>query len=131
MKLNRADKAVSDVIGTALLLGMTISLFSVLSGIVLSYPSPSSSPTINLVGTIEGEYLLIEHRGGESLSLDTKVIITIGDNTSKIRIGDENYLDEKAKADKLWGIGEWFTYRDANMNNSKVMISVVDVLQHF
>lgn len=138
MKIKRMDeKAASEIIGTVLLLGMAIAFFSVLSITVLSYPSSSSSPSTNLVGMIipnetnDEEYLLMEHRGGDALRLDTKVVITFNNGTSEsITIGDEdkNYLTEKSKEDNLWGIGEWFFYnQDLNLDGQQVSIAVVDV----
>lgn len=127
MSFRRNDNAVSEIVGTVLLLAMAICLFSLLSVIVLSYPISSNTPSANLVGTIEGEYLLIEHRGGTPLRLDTKVIITIGgDQPEYIKIGD--FLDDNAKEDNLWGIGEWFIYNHyTNLEGQKVAISIVDV----
>jgi flagellin-like protein len=128
MKLKGSNEGVSEVIGTVLLLGMAISFFSILSYTVLSYPSTPSSPSANLVATTEGKCLLIEHRGGEALTLDTKVIITFSNGTSKsMAIGDKNYLDDKAKEDNLWGIGEWFIYQDKNITSKPVSVAVVDV----
>jgi flagellin-like protein len=128
MKLKGANEGVSEVIGTVLLLGMAISFFSILSYTVLSYPSAPSSPSANLVATKDGDHLLIEHRGGEALTLDTKVIITFSNGTSKsMAIGDKNYLDDKAKEDNLWGLGELFIYQDKNITSKTVSIAVVDV----
>ena len=126
MKHKKTDEAVSEIVGTILLLGITVSLFSVICGIVLSYPFSPSSPSTNLVGMVEGEYLLIEHRGGKALDLGTKVSLTIGDNMSKIIIvGD--YLNNESKGDNRWGIGEWFVYQNNNITGKKVGIAVVDV----
>lgn len=143
MKLKKANDGVSEILSTVLLLGMAISFFSLLCITVLSYPSSSHSPSANLVGTIEikeeyievegkeGKYIeraciLIEHRGGEALSLDTKVIITIGDSMPEtITVRDE--IDDEAKEDNLWGIGEWFTYQDPDISGKQVEITVVDV----
>lgn len=127
MKHKRADdEAVSEIVGTILLLGITVSLFSVICGIVLSYPFSPSSPSTNLVGMVEGEYLLIEHRGGKALDLGTKVSLTIGDNMSEIiTVGD--YLNNESKGDNRWGIGEWFVYQDSDITGKKVGIAVVDV----
>jgi len=123
MKLMINNEAVSEIVGTVLLLAMAICLFSLLSIIILSYPISASTPSANLVGTIEGDYLIIEHRGGTPLRLDTKVMLSNTDDS--IRIGD--YLDDKAKEDNLWGIGEWFIYKNANLTNQMVSISIVDV----
>lgn len=126
MKHKKTDEAVSEIVGTILLLGITVSLFSVMCVIVLSYPFSPSSPSTNLVGMVEGEYLLIEHRGGKALDLGTKVSLTIGDNMSKIIIvGD--YLNNESKGDNRWGIGEWFVYQNNNITGKKVGIAVVDI----
>ncbi len=128
MKHKRADEAVSEIVGTILLLGITVSLFSVICVIVLSYPFSPSSPSTNLVGMVEGDYLLIEHRGGKALDLGTKVSLTIGDNMSEIiTVGDRDYLNNESKVDNRWGIGEWFVYQNGNITGKKVGIAVVDV----
>jgi len=126
MKHKKTDEAVSEIVGTILLLGITVSLFSVICGIVLSYPFSPSSPSTNLVGMVEGEYLLIEHRGGKALDLGTKVSLTIGDNMSEI-ITVGAYLNNESKEDNQWGIGEWFVYQDSDITGKKVGIAVVDV----
>jgi len=126
MKHKRADDAVSEVVGTILLLGITVSLFSVICVIVLSYPFLPSSPSTNLVGMVEGEYLLIEHRGGKALDLGTKVTLTIGDNMSE-SVTVEDFLNNESKEDNRWDIGEWFVYNNSNIIGKKVGIAVVDV----
>ncbi len=128
MKHKKTDEAVSEIVGTILLLGITVSLFSVICVIVLSYPFSPSSPSTNLVGMVEGEYLLIEHRGGKALDLGTKVSLTIGDNMSEIiTVGDKDYLNNESKGDNRWGIGEWFVYHNEDIKGKKVGIAVVDV----
>lgn len=123
MRQSINDEGVSEIVGTVLLLAMAICLFSLLSIIVLSYPISASTPSANLVGTIEGDCLFIEHRGGTPLRLDTKVMISINDES--VKIGD--FLDDKAKEDNLWGIGEWFIYDNPKLASQKVTISIVDV----
>ena len=131
MKFKKMDEAVSDIVGTVLLLGMAVLLFSVLSYVVLSYPSTPSSASANLVGVIDDDYLLIEHRGGESLDLDTQVIIRISGNIPEcVSVGDSDYLSDEAKMDNHWGIGEWFVYQDDDMNGKQVDISVVDKISN-
>jgi len=126
MKHKRADEAVSEIVGTILLLGITVSLFSVICGIVLSYPFSPSSPSTNLVGMVEGDFLLIEHRGGKALELGTKVSLTIGDNMLEpITVGD--FLNNESKGDNRWDIGEWFVYWNSDIMGKKVGIAVVDV----
>jgi hypothetical protein len=127
MTFKKMDEAVSDIVGTILLLGMAVLLFSVLSYVVLSYPATPSSASANLVGVIDDDYLMIEHRGGESLNLDTRVVLTISGSIPKsVSVGDSNYLSDEAKMDNHWGIGEWFVYQDDDMIGKQVDISVVD-----
>ena len=130
MKFKKANEGVSEIISTVLLLGMAISFFSLLCITVLSYPSSSHSPSANLVGMIgggEGDHLMIEHRGGEALSLDTKVIITIKNEMSipeTVRDG----IDSDANKDNFWGIGEWYISPDlGNLTDKQIEITVIDV----
>ena len=124
MKNNRKNIAVSDVVGTIVLLGITVALFSTLCVGVLSYPFSPSEPAVNIVGTRDGTDLILEHRGGEALSLDTKVIITIGDDSPlPLIVGD--YLTPEEKRDNRWGIGEGFVYDVGE--GERVVITVVDI----
>jgi hypothetical protein len=128
MKNRRKNEAVSDIIGTVLLLGMAISLFAVLCIGVLYYPFTPAEPAVNIVGTLDEEYLFLEHCGGEPLSLDTKVILTIGENMPvSIIIGDGDYLTEEAKEDNKWNIGEGFFYSLDSYVGHQIKITVVDV----
>jgi len=124
MKNNRANEAVSDIVGTVLLLGMTIALFSVLCVGVLSYPSSPSEPAVNLVGTINDGKLYLEHCGGEALDLDTKVIITCEGNQSvNLKVGE--FLNDENE-DNKWNIGEGFEYQLVGYVGGQVKFTVVD-----
>lgn len=132
MKLRKSNEGVSEIVSTVLLLGMAISFFSLLCVTVLSYPSSPSSPSVNLASRICGEdpmiSLIIDHCGGEALSLDTKVIVTIGDDSPvTITIRDQNYSEVDVNDDNLWGIGEQFIYTNANLAGKPVSVTVVDV----
>lgn len=105
-----SNEMVSEIVGTVLLLGITVAIFSSLYVMVFSYPSPPSPTFVNLVGTVEGSSIIIEHRGGEPLSLETKVVLTIGDEIVDITVGDGNYLDGEAKKDNQWNVGERVVY---------------------
>ena len=74
--------AVSEIIGTLLLLAIAVIIFSSLIVYVLSMDDDPAAPSLNLVGRVaaSGGNAIIEHNGGDSLRLkDTKVILQIGD----------------------------------------------------
>jgi|GEM_PF-1404211 len=82
-KNRRKNHAVSEVLSTALLLGITIALFGFLNYIVFSFSFEPSAPSVSLIGSIDkaNNNITIEHNGGKPLTGDTKIIITIGNTT--------------------------------------------------
>jgi hypothetical protein len=122
MKNNRKNQAISELLGTTLLLGIAIGLFAIIQFAILSYPYEPAPPSVNIVGSIEyiensNDQIILDHRGGESLELDTRILFHIGDQTININVGDSNYLDSTEKDDNKWGIGETLVFipmADAN-----------------
>jgi hypothetical protein len=107
IRIVKQNKAVSEVLGTILLLAISVSIFSVVYASFFSVQVSPAMPSVNIVGSIDEGYLVLEHYGGESLSLDTKVIMyfdTGGSSTASIIIND--YLDQTSKDDGKWDIGE-------------------------
>ncbi len=106
----------------ALLLGIAVSLFSLLSIIVLSYPFTPSPPSVNLVGYMDGTNVTLEHYGGESLDITNKVIVRTQETYTKINITD--FLDDVNDND-LWDLGEQLIY-DVNVTGEQIEVTVVD-----
>jgi hypothetical protein len=123
-KLKNSNNAVSEILGTVLLLGMAVSLFSLLSYVVLSYPFTPSAPSVNLVGTIDGSDVVLEHYGGESLDISNKVIITKGESISKVNISE--YLID-SNNNELWDIGEQLVYFVGDVTEEIIDVTVVDI----
>jgi len=123
-KIKNKKHGVSDVLGIILLLGVTVFLFSLVTIIVLTFPIEENPPTVNIVSFVDGNDIIIEHRGGQSLSLETKVIIYIDSLREEYKIKD--YLDDSAKADDFWGIGERFSYSAVDLSNKKVDLTIID-----
>lgn len=100
-----SKQAVSEVLGVVLLLGITVTLFTVLNSNVSQYFSVSSIPLVNLVGTIDKtkNIIYIEHNGGESLKGTTEIIITIGPNNYQKNTSD---LLIDTNHDSKWNFGE-------------------------
>ncbi len=126
----RANSAVSEVIGTAILLGMAIALFSVVQVIALDYPFNSPSPSVQLVGTIDENTILIKHQGGESLSLDTKIMFTIDGEPEPIQIASDILDPITSNGDDFWNIGEKVSYTFDNIDRqveATVEATVIDI----
>ena len=125
-----SNSMVAEIIGTVLLLGIAVAIFSTLYVVVFAYPFPTSSPNVTLIGTIEGSNIIIEHHSGEALSLDTEIPITIAGE--KVLIDDRtptarDLLDNASKEDGVWNIGERIVYPFVyNSSCSKAEIMAVD-----
>lgn len=129
MTSRRKNKGVSAIIGTVLLLGITIVCFAVLNFIIFSFQSQNSSPHANIVGSFKGDTIVLEHNGGESLNPDTLLILYFSNNYSwTSSTGD---LLNDINNDLYWDIGEQIHINSSvypeDVSDSSVTISVVDV----
>ncbi len=123
--MKRANQAVSEIVGTMLLLVISITLFSVVYISVLTiYPS-STKPSVNIICAIdENNNIIIEHCGGKELDLDTKVSITIAETNEKFTVGD--YLNNESKNNGVWDVGEKVIYPVENITDKMISVSVID-----
>jgi len=126
-KFKNSNEMVSEIVGTALILGIAVAVVSMLYTVVLAYPAPSDSTFVDLVATVEGDNIIIEHRGGDALGFGTKVMITINDETEEFTIEETDYLDPIAKMDNRWNVGERLEYSFTySLESSKAEITVID-----
>jgi FlaG/FlaF family flagellin (archaellin) len=128
-----SSKAVSDIIGTAVLLGVAVIVCSVLYNIVLSSPTPQTTPNVTLVGTVIGDTITIEHRGGDDLSLDTKIILRVDQSNQLYQFTVRQGLDSNSLQDGKWNVGEQFRHSlnnltsfNYNQNSAQAEITIVD-----
>jgi len=124
----RADNAVSEIIGVILLLAMATALFSTVYLFVMNDAldiSKNSPPSVTVLGTIGGSDIILEHRSGETLSLDTEIMITISGIVYNMTVGD--LMNNESKEDGKWSIGEKLTY-DSSMvlTGRQVGILIID-----
>jgi hypothetical protein len=131
MKIRKSNHAVSEVLGTVLLLGMAVSMFSLLSFTVLSYPFNPSPPSVNLVGYMGGTNnvtgktnVTVEHYGGESLDIITTKVIVITQETST-NVNITSSLND-SNNNNMWDIGEKLVY-PVNVTEKQVEVTVVDI----
>jgi flagellin-like protein len=127
LKKIQSNRAVSEVIGVVLLLGITISLFVVLNYTVFHFSLNPSAPSVNLIGTInkDNNLITIEHNGGESLEGTTKIIITIGSNTYRKNTSD---LLIDSNKDNKWNFGETvqFSFKGTDITGKYIRAMVMD-----
>jgi len=123
--MKRTNIAVSETVGTLLLLGISVSLFSViyLSVLIVS-PSPIR-PSVNLICTVEKNNITLEHRGGKTLDLDTEIIVTTNGTDETLTVND--YMNNESKENGVWNIGERVVYPVGDITDLKVSVTVVDV----
>ena len=135
VRFKKNNKAVSEVLGTILLLVISVSLFSVIYASFFAIDVTPNTPSVNIVGAIKQDSLILEHCGGESLSLGTKVLLDFtpdGSTRKSVIIDEENYLELDEKQDGEWNIGEDFSLVLSNIPEyqefNPVGIMVVDVV---
>ena len=122
-----SKQAVSEVIGVFLLLGITITLFTVLNSNVSQFLLGSTIPLVNLIGTIDqkNNMIYIEHNGGESLEGTTDIIITIESTTYRHNASD---LLIDINNDHKWNFGETlqFNFTGIPISNKYIGVTVMD-----
>jgi len=123
MKENMSKDAVSEILGTVLLLAMAVALFAVLYIIVFSITVTTTPPIVNLVGSIDGDNVIIEHHGGESLDSDVNIIVTIGGVRNTINVSS-NLSDSNGNG--KWDTGERIVYSNGSISGVQVDANVVD-----
>jgi hypothetical protein len=127
MKNKRRNQAVSEIVGIALLLGISISLFACVQLIVYSYPFDPSPPSLDLVASIDKENILIEHHGGESISLDAQVRVIVGGSNHYSFIAGDYINSNSSDNDEYWEIGEVVVYNpNIELNGERIETTIVD-----
>lgn len=100
-------KGVSEIVGTMLLLGIAVILFSVVYFSLLSTPTPTVSPAIDMIAGIEEKndnYTInIEHRGGESIDVDSRFFVEIAGIRDEVILED---LVQDVSDPAFWDFGE-------------------------
>jgi hypothetical protein len=125
----RKTNAVSEVVGTLLLIAIAIALFALLAFIAITLPYiflSSPTPSVNIIGMVEGNGIVLEHYGGQSIPLDAEIRVSFAETPVYTTVN--NVLDAKGKADKEWNIGEkvFIPYNDPNLPIMRITILITD-----
>jgi len=132
------NNAVTDLIGTMLMLFIAIALFSIIYFFVFSVEAPVRPPSTNVIGYLEGDTIYFEHWGGETLGTEASIIFTIaGDRKDSVYLQDDFEIWD-SKGDNIpnpdkWSFGEILVF-DASeilgeqLINKRVTYSFIDEL---
>jgi len=126
MKTLKECHAVAEILGSILLIAMAISAFSIIYINVLSDSGPPPESYATIVGKLESGDVVFEHRRGESLGLDTKVIISIGGKDYIMNLKDDTLLDIEKKIDGFWNIGEKLVFSEMDTTGLQVETTIID-----
>ena len=125
-------KAVSEAIGTILLLAISVSLVGVVTWWVQTFPEPKETIDVELSASIDENHIIsIDHLGGDALDIEQiKIYVKIDGVTQ----GSYQLIDSKLSIfdDGFWSIGEIWTknvqlLHDWNISLPQVDVDVVDV----
>ena len=122
---NNHCSAVSEILGTVLMLTMSIALFSIVSSIILGFPYFGAPPQLQISGTIDGADIIFHHYGGPSLSKNTVIKIVINDVSYTQTINEILYDNNN---NGKWDIGEHVVYHaSTDLTGYTIFASVIDV----
>jgi len=123
-KIGKNKKGVSEIVGVILMLGMAIALFAVVYIIAMDViPYTPAAPSVRISGEIKNDTIYLQHNGGDSLSLDTKIFFSYDGNKTPIKNYTVNYYITSGK----WDISEMLEFSDPRFNNSRIQMIIIDV----
>lgn len=125
----RRHTAVSEVVGTILLIAIGVSIFALLSIATFTMPDiffSEPTPAVSIIGRVEGNAVIFEHQGGQGLSLDTEITVWFAETSFVTTVGD--LLSAEDKADGEWNIGEKIiiTNNDPNLPIMQISAMITD-----
>lgn len=112
--------AVTEIIGTILLLGISIVLFSVVYLSVFSIPDQTSTPSTKIMGSLhpDEDKIVFHHLGGEPIQGNSKILVHKGEITNEALVS--TFVGD------LWEMGETITYKVYNINDTYIDASIID-----
>jgi FlaG/FlaF family flagellin (archaellin) len=130
-KLLKNNSAVSEILGTILLVGISVILFSTVYISLFTTDLGDAVPTVNIAASIEGENLVLHHCGGNDLAVESEIVITDKSNKNN-NIVLKDLMNSEDKKDGLWNIDEKIicdlkTLPDIEFERyDKLVVNVVD-----
>ncbi len=137
-------RGVSEVIGSILILLITVIIFSSITLWVHTLPAPRAASNVGFDGTLEwryvagsgpGAYVNLTHLGGDDLlDTNTRIYLTIGNQTHTFRTrGFDGVIPRPYGVngpDVHWNIGETWSYENETIDRTaRVSVLIVDVVR--
>lgn len=126
-KIHRTQQkhAIVELTATLLLLGLTVIAFVSITYFFLSTPQTSPGPITTITGKLVYNNLVLDHMGGEPISLAATIGLTFG--SANVQFQAYDYVNAQAKEDGLWGFGEQVIY-PMYVHPEYVEVSQIDVM---
>lgn len=123
------NEAVSEIVGTLFLIVIAIGLFTAVTLMVVNPWGNFSSvdpPNVTLVGFIQGDSVVLDHRGGIPLDQATMITIIIANISDTFAVNEFSYWDD-TNNDGLWSINEQVQYPGGALQGKQISCVVVSV----
>jgi hypothetical protein len=123
MTEKRKNLGVSEIIGTILLLGISVTLFSTLQFYVFSADHTIDSPDAVIGGKLDDEVIVLQHLGGPSLD-EARIHYKIGNSSIEILLNSSYFIDDNQN--QKWDVGESIRYPVSLDGTSFIETKVID-----
>ena len=100
----RFEDAVTELVGTMILLLIAVSVMAFVYVTVFNGLEPEEDINCEIVGKLESGDIVFTHYGGDSLDLNSSVTIELAGQSETFVVGD--HLDSESSQDGVWNIGE-------------------------
>ena len=115
--------AISEIIGTVILLAISVALFSIIYLTLSSSLIIQESPQVNIVGFVDGDNLILEHLGGSSLDSSIEFLFTIGGQQQTFSLDSIEFSD--TNLNERWDIGERVNYSSSQIGGLYSVVASV------
>ncbi|MCG2826310.1 MAG: type IV pilin N-terminal domain-containing protein, partial [Thermoplasmatales archaeon] len=132
MKVKKSNSGVSEVVGSVLILIITVTMFAVVMLWVLSYPTPSGRAYVDLNAEVNDlnithKYVNITHTGGESLENSyTDIYVYINGSLAGSKSYKISDADNYATIGDSLSVGETWSKTFSIISTSTVYVMIVD-----
>ncbi len=129
--LRHNKHGVSEIIGTMLLLGSAVVLFSVVYFSLLSINSPVQPPDIDLASRLERDgdqyTITVEHWGGEPVDVNARFFVEIA-GSIRFEKTLKDIIVNNDKDENVWNFGEQLMYSNStDIRELQVDMGIADV----